>query len=201
VDRLIPVQPQPEPTSFDQKVRSKGAAFLKSNPPTIPVPSKFWNNRDYWRAALSDLRKSYSELCAFSAVAICPLSGFGTVEHFKPKRHHPTDAYEWSNFRLVCGLMNGRKGDHQDVLDPFTLPDDVFELNPLSGGIYVHPNCPAKLRFAAQATIDRLQLDDGVCRRLRKKHVYKIVEREWTHREAMAQSPFVFARLKAQGLI
>ncbi len=136
---MIPVQAQAEPPDFQKKVREKGRKHLVANPVQPPVAPKYWTKREYWRDSLGDLRTRYASMYAFSAIRICPVTGAGSVEHFKPRSKHPDHAYEWANFRLVCNRMNGRKQDHEDVIDPFDLPEDVFELNPVSGGIFVHP--------------------------------------------------------------
>jgi hypothetical protein len=140
-------------------------------------------------------------MCAFSAIRICPVTGAGSVEHFEPASKYPDQAYEWSNYRFVCSRMNGRKQDHEDVFDPFHLPEDVFELNPVSGGIFVHPKCLPHIRTLAQSTINRLHLDDFLCRHERREHARKILDGSWSRQEGRSQSPFVFSRLLVQGLI
>lgn len=169
--------------------------------PTPPVGRKFWKGKDYWRKALADLRQSYGGICAYSAMEVARVTGSPTVEHFLPKSHHPALAYDWTNYRLVCQRLNGRKGDHQDVLDPFSLPADVFDLNPANGEILVHRNCPPQLRPKAESTIKRLHLDDPIERETRLVHAQKMVSRDWSQREAEAQSPFVFRCLKQQRLL
>ena len=114
---MIPVTAQDEPSHFDERVRKKGAAFLDNCP--NPTSQQF-DNRAYWREVLPDLYTAYGKICAYSCQWISPPpTGFRTVEHFKSKTKHPRLAYEWSNYRLVCGSLNGCKGDHEDVLDPF----------------------------------------------------------------------------------
>ena len=53
---------------------------------------------------------------------IPPVTGGRSVEHFAPKKKHRDFAYEWDNHRLVCSVMNSRKRDFEDVLDPLLCP-------------------------------------------------------------------------------
>ena len=198
---VIPVKRQPVPVGFDVKVGRKGARVLSKHKPTPPIESAFWKGKEHWRLALADLCDSYDQICAFAAIRIERVTGARSVEHFKPKSKHPHLAYEWENFRLVCGLMNGRKLDYEDVLDPFEIPPHTFDINPFSGAIHVHSKCPLGIRGEAQATIDRLKLDDAECRRVRCDHIQKLFDHDWTLAETRRQSPFVVACLEEQGLI
>lgn len=195
---MIPVQRQPEPPSFETAVRAKGR---KVTPPLPPVPSKFWKNRDYWRNAIPDLYASYNGVCAFSGIYIHPITGFGSVEHFLPKSDFPQLAYEWDNFRLICGLMNSRKSNFTDVLDPFEIPPDTYSLNPQSGEITIHPNCPPALRPAAAQTITRLQLNDGELQKIRHDDYYRYANGDWSESELRRQNPFVHHCLAQMSLL
>ncbi|MBY0505193.1 MAG: hypothetical protein K2X03_14870 [Bryobacteraceae bacterium] len=150
---------------------------------------------------LPDLYEAYSRTCAFAAVRIERVTGFRSVEHFKPKSQYPELAYDWDNFRLVCGLMNGRKKDYADVLDPFELPENTFTLNPVSGEILVNPKCSVALAKKAESTIERLGLRKPEVCKMRSEHVSKILGGDWSPAEAKSMSPFVFASLQQQGLL
>ena len=50
------------------------------------------------------------------------------MEHFAPKKKHPDHAYIWENYRLVCTVMNSRKRDFENVLDPFEVEDGWFQI-------------------------------------------------------------------------
>ena len=195
---MIPVQRQPEPPSFETAVRAKGRKVI---PPPPPVPSTFWKNRTHWRKALDDLHTAYSGVCAFSGFYIHPLTGFGSVEHFLPKSDYPQLAYEWDNFRLICGLMNGRKSNFTDILDPFDIPPDTFSLNPQSGEITIHPLCSPNLRPAAIQTINRLQLNDGEFQQIRHDDYYRYANGDWSEPELRRQNPFVHYCLAQMGLL
>ena len=45
----------------------------------------------------------------------------GTIDHFRPKSKYPKLAFVWSNYRLAGQAINMRKGDSEDVVDPFTV--------------------------------------------------------------------------------
>lgn len=113
---MISVQEQPEPPDFSKKVRDPGSAFIHQ----LSYPVK-WKNREYWRRSLHDLHTAYHGICAYSAHWIPCVTGAATVDHFIPKSIAPQFAYEWKNYRLASSKMNSRKGDYQDVLDPFGL--------------------------------------------------------------------------------
>jgi 5-methylcytosine-specific restriction endonuclease McrA len=115
----MPVKMQPEPACFYEKVQKKGDAFLAKNPGIRKLP-------DYWKVIIPDLYDAYRGICAYTCHWISDDTGWKTVNHFKPKRKYPEEAYRWSNYRLVCGVFNGRKSDYEDVLDPFTLQEGWF---------------------------------------------------------------------------
>ena len=198
---MIPVAKQPAPEDFHSKAGQKGARVLARYRPAPPVKAGFWEGKEHWRSALDDLCESYGRVCAFAAMRIELVTGSRSVEHFKPKRLYPHLAYEWSNFRLVCGMMNGRKGDYEDVLDPFEIPNHTFDMNPLSGEVLIHRHCPARLRQKAETTRIRLKLNEGECLRARQEHLKKLFDGDWSLAEARRQSPFVVGCLERQGLI
>jgi len=155
---VIPVQAKPEPPEFDDRVRTPGKEFLA----TCPRPTtKQYSSRNYWRKVLPQLYESYDGICVFSCQWISPPpTGFGTVEHFKPKKKYPQFAYEWDNYRLVCGALNGCKGEHEDVLDPFTIQDGWFVIRFPSLLVTPNDNLAARTSRQVQATIDRLKLNN-----------------------------------------
>lgn len=116
---MIHVALQPEPERFDALVRQPGSRALAANVEHLPP---------YWRECLDDLRRSYRSICAYLCVIVPPGTGAGSVDHFAPKSKHRELAYEWSNYRFVGALMNVRKRDFEDVLDPMEIPDGWFIL-------------------------------------------------------------------------
>ncbi|NCC58476.1 MAG: hypothetical protein EOM17_12725, partial [Synergistales bacterium] len=168
---MIHVNPQPEPESFDKKVRQKGISFMKKNeinshaqlPKEKTLPP-------YWRNCLDDLHSLYGGICAYLAIYVERITGANSVDHFVSKSKRPDLAYEWSNYRLACARINSRKGDCDDVLDPFEVENDWFHLELTTGRIYPNPDLDDHVKRKVQSTIDRLGLDDCGNRKLRSKY-------------------------------
>src|ERR1700710_1295079 len=100
---MMPVGPQPEPGIFDNRVRVPGINFLA----TTPSPTKEqWSTRDYWTRVSGEMHEAYHGICMYSCHWIPHDTGSKTIEHFKPKSTYPSDAYEWTNYRVVCGTLN-----------------------------------------------------------------------------------------------
>ena len=159
---MIPVSPAAEPRDFDRKVRRPGEAFLQ----TTPYPSSdAWRKHDYWRKVLGELLSAYHKICSYSGCwTKTNVSGVSTlqdssVDHFIPKSLTPALAYEWANFRLSRTRLNNRKGNHNDVLDPFTLPNRWFTLNFRSFLIFPNQVLSKSKRKRVLRTIDRLELN------------------------------------------
>lgn len=153
---MIRVKPQPEPAEFEALVRQPGRAFLEK----VPKPdSKQFSRHRYWSEISRELFDAYDAICAYSCHWIPGDTGFKTVEHFRPKSKYPNHAYEWSNYRLVCGLLNGRKREHEDVLDPFKIEDGWFVLDFPSLLIKPAKGLEAGVRAQVIATRDRLKLN------------------------------------------
>lgn len=117
---MIPVlNPIDEPKDFDKKCRKKGLAWLAKNPDAKRPYS-------YWRAFNSDLRKGFSERCAFQGLHITS----GTVDHYESWHENKSLAYEWSNFRYVEGWLNSAKTNKsvEGLVDPFENCGGWFEI-------------------------------------------------------------------------
>ena len=150
---LIPVIAKPEYPNFDLEVRQRGLAFLRVNP--NPSARQF-SRRNYWNHARVELHAAYSGICAYTAMY---LPDRGTVDHFQPKAIYPGLAYEWNNFRLAGGRVNNRKGDSTDVLDPFQIGSDWFQLNIPSCLIFAKKGLATELKQKVTCTIDVLRLN------------------------------------------
>lgn len=159
---MIPVTPAAEPANFDKRVRQPGAAFLRAN---SHPSSNDWRGHDYWRRAIPDLLKSYHSICSYSGSWTKANRSQGStiqdssVDHFDPKSSIPAQAYEWSNFRLSRARLNNRKGNHTDVLDPFTLPGRWFTLDFRTFLVFPSQHLRKAERVRVQRTIDRLELN------------------------------------------
>ncbi len=196
---MIPVQIQPKPDTFFEKVEKPGKKFLTSNP--NPKGAE-WEHCNYWKKIEKELYDAYSGICAYSCTWISRVTGGKTVEHFKPKSKYPQEAYRWENYRLVCLLLNGRKRDFEDVLDPFTLQDGWFVIDFPSFMIFPGDRLSSDEAEQVNKTVKRLRLnEDEDCIKEREKWVqdYIIGEISFSHLEKKA--PFLAQELKRQELI
>jgi len=196
---MIKVRRQPEPDNFNSLVRQPGRKFLRAfSRPT----SKQFITHGYWRRILEALHDAYSGICAYSCHWIPYDTGADTVEHFRAKKKYPKDAYEWDNYRLVCATLNGRKGDHEDVLDPFLIRDGDFILKFPSLLVVPSPELAPDAQDQVQKTIDRLQLnDEGTCLKSRLKWLTDYCSDDITFNHLQNHAPFVAMELRRQNLV
>ena len=135
---MIPVTRQPEPASFDNNVRTPGIAAMRNHNGAW-TNRAFWSFHNYWAACLDEMYALYDETCAYICVHIARCSVMGikgaSVEHFIPVKDDRNHAYEWDNYRLVCGASNSLRGNLTPFLDPFTLPPNFFTLLLNSGNV------------------------------------------------------------------
>jgi hypothetical protein len=194
---VIHVAPSPEPTDFDEKVRKPGRKFLLGCPnPT----QKQWNTHSYWRRILQSLHSKYRGICGYSCHWIPYDTGADTVEHFKPKSKYPREAYEWLNYRLVCQLLNSRKGDEEQILDPFLIQNGWFIIEFPALLVKPAPGLKKSLHECVKKTCDMLGLnDDATCLPTRQAYVteYCLGNINFAHLEKRA--PFLALQMKAQG--
>jgi hypothetical protein len=195
---VIHVEPQPEPADFDEKVRKPGLAELVSGKTLEPV----WK-QGLWRRALPDLWRAYGGVCAYLVIYIPRAVGSKSVDHFLPKSKQPKLAFEWSNFRLACSLMNSRKNAVEDVLDPFQVEDGWFILELSSLEVLPAPDLTPDLQSRVVATIERLRLNDAECRQARAGHhdQYFGPEAEVTWAGLCKFNPFLARELVRQGIV
>ena len=197
---MIPIEPQPEPADFQDKVRNPGESFLNDHKSIEEGETVNWKNREYWRRILLDLYDSYDSICAYSAHWIPRDTGVSTVDHFVPKSVAPQLAYEWFNYRLASLKMNSRKGKYQDVLDPFKIQEGWFILKFPS--VLVKPNFDLSevRKDRVWATIKRLQLnrEDSVDSRLSWLRCYCNGDISFEHLQRRA--PFIAYEIRRQNL-
>lgn len=199
---MIPVKRQPEPDTFDVKVRKKGMRYLRKNaiPLDQPLPegTKLY---PYWRTCLDDLYSKYNGQCAYLAIFFERVTGGGSVDHFVAKSKRADLAYEWNNYRLASSIMNSRKGEFDDVLDPFEIREDMFHLELVSGRIYPNPGLSVEELKRVSNTITRLGLDDPGCREMRARHYQQYCQESYTEDFLKGYSPFVWHEANRQGLL
>lgn len=194
---MIKVKLANEPTSFDSNVRKRGNSYIKR----FNVGEKIdFTGHEYWRLALNDLHDAYSSICAYTCHWIAPDTGSDTVEHFRPKSRYPNEAYEWKNYRLVCGRLNGRKGDNEDVIDPFKITKGMFEIDFPSLQIRPGKKLSAAKEAIAMSSIQRLKLNDERCIRARQSYAESFRDGHISFDYLKKQAPFLALELERQGV-
>jgi hypothetical protein len=209
---MIRVTPAPEPPTFDQRVRTPGLraiAEMVGEKPYRRGGRRFQKRADrrgdipaeefptYWTEALDDLMTAYDRICAYSCFRIHPVTGSRSVDHMAAKSRAHDKVYEWSNYRLASSLLNARKNDFGDVLDPFEIMDGWFQLELLGFQVVPDRGLMPEIRTRVKQTIDRLGLDDFRSSRERDAENY------WSRRVSLVvlteESPFVAKELRRQG--
>lgn len=145
--RFVPV---PEPVGFEEKVRLPGRVWLTDHP-------NAGRPRDYWTPFKPALAEGFSDLCGYSVM----YEPVGTVDHYISLSTNRSLAYEWSNYRFASEWINKSKqtADEQ-VLDPYEVMDDWFEILLPSLQLVVTDRVPAEHRTRAEYTLHRLHLRD-----------------------------------------
>ena len=190
---MIYVVPKDEPPDFDEVIRQPGLRALERGDNPLP---------DYWRLCLNELYRLYDGICAYACVLIPPVTGGRSVEHFAPKKKHRDHAYEWKNYRLVCSVMNSRKRDFEDVLDPFEISDGWFRIQFTTMKVVPDAQLNAARKEEVLNTIERLKLNRADCITARSLYYDTYIApvdplpfhllRKW--------SPFVALEVERQGL-
>ena len=155
---MIPVQSKPEYPDFDAQVRQRGQAFLQRNP---SPNSREFRKHNYWTMALGNLYEAYDRVCAYTSRE---LTHSGSVDHYRPKSKHPHLAYEWDNYRLARQTINARKGESEEVVDPFIVQQGWFTLDLPSCLIKPGQGLSREIRSKVNSTINTLGLnrDEGL---------------------------------------
>ncbi|MDT3268631.1 hypothetical protein QNL75_26610 [Pseudomonas amygdali pv. morsprunorum] len=204
-----------EPTEFDDQVRKPGLRALDEmvgNPVARAAGKKFKvvaaRKEDikgsdfpaYWTEALPELLKSYGRLCAYTSFYIHKVTGSPSVDHSVAKTKDWRYAYEWTNYRLICSLMNSRKGV-KNLLDPIAIQDEWFELEFVGFQVVPRPGLDGPLVNIIQFTIDELGLNERACIEVRTEYA----EVHWEDQTARSwdrlskQCPFVAREMERQG--
>jgi hypothetical protein len=213
---MIRVAPAPIPAGFDAAVRDRGlralAELVGEPPPTPRVKGrpfkKIAARREdippdelptYWTHALDDLMEAYQRVCAYSCFRIHPITGARSVDHMAPKSRAWDRVYEWSNYRLACGLLNARKRDFTEVLDPFEVRDGWFELEPVGFQVLPGEGLPVVTTQQIESTIIRLGLNERRFRTARERDWSNYLEGHISFEVLLEESPFVARELLRQG--
>ncbi len=159
---------------------------------------KAWNSHAYWRTVIPDLYKAYHGICAYTCIWTPEDTGWKTVEHFLPKNSYPEEAYKWSNYRFVCGIMNGRKGKSEDVLDPFQIQDGWFEMQFTSLLVKPGKQLNEEKREQVKKTIKCLKLNESTCIRGRMAWLVPYLQKEYPFSHLEKRAPFLAYELQRQ---
>jgi hypothetical protein len=195
---MIPVIPLPEPSHFQSRVRAPGRIFLRATPrPT----ARQWASHDYWTRVSNDLHAGYGQICAYSCHWI-PCTDGRSVEHFRPKSRRPRLAYEWSNFRLVFGVLNGCKGNREDLLDPFVIQPGWFAIQFPSLLVIPGPLAPRRRLRQIRETIAAIHLnDDDKCLKDRLQYLRAYCVGQVNFHHLQHRAPFLAGELLRQNLV
>ncbi len=117
---------------------------------------------DHWRDFHEDLRKAFSDLCAY-----CEETCKGEVDHFHPKSKFPEDVYRWSNWLFACHDCNHAKSDEWPsggYVDPcaktrLARPEEFFDFDWKTGEIVPKPRLSRARHKKAVTTIRDLKLN------------------------------------------
>lgn len=199
---MMRVIPAPEPDSFDRVVRQPGLHALQTmaarefggSIEAIPA------NRfpPCWRKSLNDLLEAYQRICSYLCLYIARGTGARSVDHMVAKSVAWDRAYEWTNYRLACSLMNARKGHVASVLDPFEVKDGWFVLELVAFQVLPGQGLPDRVATAAADTIDRLRLNDDECCGARAEYAEAYWREEISIDYVRRHAPFVESELRRQ---
>ncbi len=147
---MIRFEKLPEPPDFNEKARIPGLAWLEKHPAAE-------RPRDFWTRFKPVLADGFRQLCAYSAM----FEPVGTVDHYISYRSNKSLAYEWGNYRFASGWINSsKKNADDDILDPFELGDEWFEIILPSLQLVMTDRIPETYRAKAQETLKRLHLQN-----------------------------------------
>ncbi|MEQ9483195.1 hypothetical protein [Coleofasciculus sp. F4-SAH-05] len=147
---MIPFLMPPEPPNFDAQARQPGNDWLAKNPEAK-------RPKDYWSSFKGYLANGFNHLCGYSAM----YEPIGTVDHYRSFKNSPDLAYEWSNYRYAAQWINSSKRTvDEQILDPFQVGDDWFEILLPSLQLVVTDKVPPSERKRAEFTLQRLHLQD-----------------------------------------
>ena len=150
---MIRVAPPDEPKDFDRRARKPGQAWLATHRDPEERP------KDLWSMFRNPLAAGFSERCGYLAM----FDPDGTVDHFVSCKTNRALAYEWSNYRYAAGTVNSAKKPQWDgqLLDPFEVQNDWFEVQLPSCLLMVTNRVPASHLAKAKFTLEKLKLSDG----------------------------------------
>lgn len=204
---MIRISPQPEPEIFDDKVRKPGKTWLDKqafydpqNPKARTKVPKKTEFPTHWLNISKEIYHAYQGICAYLGIYFEQATGASSVDHFLPKTLYPGLTYEWDNYRLSSLGINRKKGQREEIMDPFLVPDHAFHVNFLSGRIFPNPAATPTEQQLVQDTIDELNLNSANIREMRCKHIDLYAKGDVSANYMQTHSPYVWAEIKRQHL-
>lgn len=204
---MIRVEQAPEPQTFDNKVRQPGLRALAEMVGEPNLSKRSGRKREviansrgeipankfpaYWTEALPELLEAYGRVCAYMSFYIERVTGAASVDHMLPKSVSWNEVYEWRNYRLACSLMNSRKNDYRDVLDPFEIDDNWFRIELVGYQVIPAPDLPDEVTKKIQTTIDLLKLNDYECLKLREEYAEALHQNDISINRLRQRAPFL----------
>jgi hypothetical protein len=214
---MIRVALAPEPPHFTRRVRRPGLSAIAELVGEAPDPPRRGPRRKkvaerreeipaqayppFWREVLPDLLTSYRHICGYTSLYIERVTGAASVDHRIPKARAWDKVYEWDNYRLACALMNSRKGEAENVLDPFEVGDDWFSLELVSYRILPGLGAVGEIRVRVEETLCLLGLNDEICRKARQEYGDCYMKGEIPLSYLERRAPFIYRELRRQGML
>lgn len=150
---MIPFMPKHQPSFFYEITTVRGQRWLERNKLNNDRPEDYWSeHRDY-------LAECFRHLCAYAAIRIEK----GTFDHYLSCKNKRERAYDWFNYRYICGIINSSKqAIDEEVLDPFEVKEGWFEvLLPSFELTLTNKLTDSNIRKRAELTILRLHLNEN----------------------------------------
>lgn len=214
---MIKVEQASEPVDFDARVRQPGLRALAELIGEPGLPKRRGRPRNIiattrdeipadqfpslWTLALPDLMDGYGQICAYVSIYIEKVTGGASVDHMLPKSRTWQDVYEWNNYRLSCTLMNARKNNYRDVIDPFEVGPGWFRLELIGYQILPGVDLEPSIRERVEMTIDRLKLNDSDCLRVREEYANAYFNGDISLNYLRRRAPMIATEIEAQGLL
>lgn len=211
---MIRVSAAREPADFDARVRKPGLRAIAEMVGEKPGAQRRGPKRavrasrredlesgdfpPYWRECTEDLLSGYHRICAYACLFIERVTGGATVDHWAPRSQAWDRVYEWDNYRLACSLMNTRKNDFGDVLDPFDVTEGMFALDMVTLEVVPGPNAGNEIA-AVSATIERLGLRGSDYSEALGDYYHGYLDGDLSLRWLEKRAPFLAAEMRRQG--
>ena len=159
---MIPLQRYLEPPYFEEKVRQPGRKHLRAQRIKLSAVGVEWDKfKDFWKECKNDLVKLYNNYCAYTCFHM-HVTEDSTIDHINPKTRSPAYlAYEWDNYCLCCQVINRKKGNKIQNINPYYITKHLFFLILNTGYIYVNDAYKNSVLYQlANDTIQNLNLNN-----------------------------------------